>query len=350
MPKNIVIVSDAWFPQTNGVVITLDRTRRELERLGHSVHVIGPDRFRTLPCPTYPEIRLSLFPGKKLRALLAEIRPDAVHIATEGPLGLAMRRWCLKNRFPFTTSFHTQFPEYVWLRTRIPLALSYRLMRWFHAPAHSVMVATPTLHARLAQWGFRNLALWSRGVDTGLFRPASKDILKERRPVFLYMGRVAIEKNIEAFLRLNLPGTKVVIGSGPHLESLQRKYPMVKFLGFKHGDDLARHVAAADVFVFPSRTDTFGLVVIEALACGVPVAAYPVQGPVDIIEDGVTGYVDEDLRAAAFKALKLDPRRCREAAQKYTWEACTLQFLGLVQRSCDDRKTPAPAVARQAAE
>ena len=329
---NIVIVSDAWFPQINGVVRTISRTVEELLRLGHEVQVIGPDRFRTIPCPTYPEIRLSLFPGRKLNQLLTQARPDAVHISTEGPLGIAARAWCLDHDFPFTTSFHTQFPEYVWLRTRIPLALSYRVMRWFHGKAATVMVATPTLHERLSKWGFKNLGMWSRGVNTEVFRPRDKSFLKvNRRPLFMYMGRVAVEKNIEAFLKLDLPGSKCVVGGGPDLEMLRRKYPDVLFSGFKEGEELAQHVACADVFVFPSRTDTFGLVLIEALACGVPVAAFPVQGPVDIIENGVTGYLDEDLGKAAIAALNIDPQRCREEALKYTWDACTRQFVNHIE-------------------
>lgn len=325
---NIVIVTDAWFPQVNGVVRTLARTRDELVRLGHQVQVIAPERFRSIPCPTYPEIRLSLFPGRRLRVLIEAAQPDAVHIATEGPLGLAARAWCLKKNFPFTTAFHTQFPEYVKLRAGIPLALTYRLMRWFHGPAATLMVATPTLMQRLEGWGFNNLGLWSRGVDTDLFQPREKYFLDANRPIFMYMGRVAMEKNIEAFLKLDLPGTKYVVGGGPDLEMLRRKYPGVRFTGYKTDKELGKHLAAADVFVFPSRTDTFGLVVIEALACGVPVAAYPVQGPVDIIDNGETGYLDEDLKAAATKALTLDPDRCRRQALLYSWETCTRQFLG----------------------
>ena len=324
----IVVVTDAWRPQVNGVVNTIARTNEQLEKLGHTVHVISPQDFRTVPLPTYPEIRLSLFPGRRVRAMLDALIPDAVHIATEGPLGLAARAWCLNNRFPFTTAFHTQFPEYVWLRARIPLALSYRLMRWFHGPASTLMVATPTLHQSLTRWGFRNLGYWSRGVDTELFRPRIKSYIDANRPIFLYMGRVAIEKNIEAFLKLELPGTKYVVGSGPDLETLRRRYPTVRFTGFRSDEDLAKHVAAADVFVFPSRTDTFGLVMIEALACGVPVAAYPVQGPVDVIENGVTGCLHDDLREAALAALKLDAQRYRDAALQFTWEACTRQFIG----------------------
>lgn len=324
---NIVLVTDAWYPQINGVVHTLKYTGDELVRLGHTVQVIGPGEFRTVPCPTYPEIRLALFPGRRLRAILDAARPDALHIATEGPLGLAARAWCLKHRFPFTTSFHTQFPEYLWLRTRIPLSLSYRLMRWFHGPAQTVMVSTPTLHQRLTNWGFRKLGMWSRGVDTGLFRPRDKLPLDGVRPIFMYMGRVAVEKNIEAFLKLDLPGTKYVVGGGPDLEMLKRKYPKVRFTGFKTGEALATHLASADVFVFPSRTDTFGLVIIEALACGVPVAAFPVQGPVDILENGVSGCLNEDLGKAALGARALDSTRCRELALRYSWETSTRQFL-----------------------
>jgi glycosyltransferase involved in cell wall biosynthesis len=323
----IVIVTDAWFPQINGVVRTISRTCDELARQGHDVRVIGPDQFHTIPCPTYPEIRLSLFPRRKLHALLADAKPDAIHISTEGPLGLSARAWCLKRSVPFTTSFHTQFPEYVWLRTRIPLGISYRVVRWFHGRASTVMVATATLHQRLSRWGFKNLGMWSRGVNTEVFRPRDKSFLNVKRPLFMYMGRVAVEKNIEAFLKLDLPGSKCIVGGGPDLEMLKRKYPDVLFPGYKEGEELAQHVACADVFVFPSRTDTFGLVLIEALACGVPVAAFPVQGPLDIVENGVTGYLDEDLRQAALNALTLDPQRCREEALKYTWEACTRQFV-----------------------
>jgi len=335
----ILIVSDAWYPQVNGVVRTITRTREELQRLGHEVEVIGPDRFRTIPCPTYPEIRLSLFAGGKLRRMIEQFEPDAIHISTEGPLGMIARSWCLKNKFPFTTTFHTQFPEYVWLRTRIPLRISYAVMRWFHAPAVVTMVATKTLHEHLSHWGFKNLGMWSRGVNTELFRPRSRDFLDLRRPLFMYMGRVAVEKNIEAFLKLNLPGTQCVVGGGPDLEMLKRKYPDAVFTGGKEDEALAQHVAAADVFVFPSRTDTFGLVIIEALACGVPVAAFPVQGPIDIIENGVTGHVDEDLRQAALNSLPLDRARCREEALKYTWEACTRQFLSHLEAARPQSKT-----------
>lgn len=323
----IVVVSDAWSPQINGVVMSLQRTIKELERTGHTVQVIEPGQFLNVPCPTYPEIRLALLPGRRVARWLDQAMPDAVHIATEGPLGMAARRWCMKRGFPFTTSYHTRFPEYVWLRTRLPLALSYAFMRWFHGGARFTMVATERLRRELAEKGFRNLVLWSRGVDTQLFRPRDRGFLYDARPIFMYLGRVAIEKNIEAFLKLDLPGTKFVVGGGPDLDMLRAKYPQVRFTGFKTGAELARHLAAADVFVFPSRTDTFGLVLIEALACGVPVAAYPVGGPADIVEHGETGCLSEDLREAALDALRLDRHKCRAAALAYTWEACTRQFL-----------------------
>jgi len=332
----IVIVTDAWSPQINGVVVSLARTIMEIKKLGHTVEVIEPGRFRSVPCPTYPEIRLALLPGRKVARLLGQTTPDAVHIATEGPLGMAARRWCVKHDFPFTTSYHTRFPEYVWLRTRLPLAVSYAWVRWFHGGARFTMVATETLRRELTEKGFGNLVLWSRGVDIRLFRPREPGFLTDASPIFMYVGRVAIEKNIEAFLTLDLPGTKYVVGGGPDLEMLRAKYPHVRFTGFKTGEDLARHVAAADVFVFPSRTDTFGLVLIEALACGVPVAAYPVPGPIDIVRDGETGFLDDDLRQAALDALALDRKKCRTAALHYTWEACTRQFLDHIEAARPD--------------
>jgi glycosyltransferase involved in cell wall biosynthesis len=340
----IAIVTDAWHPQINGVVMTLTHTRDELVRLGHEVLMLTPQDFATVPCPTYPEIRLSLLPGRALAQRLAAFAPEGLHIATEGPLGLAARSWAMKHGAPFTTSFHTRFPEYVRLRTGIPLAVSYALIRWFHRPAHTVMVATPTLRDELADRGVQRLGIWSRGVDTELFRPRAKEFLSAPRPIFMFVGRVAIEKNIEAFLRLDLPGTKYVVGAGPDRDALQRKYPDVRFTGYKLGEELACYLAAADVFVFPSRTDTFGLVLIEALACGVPVAAFPVQGPIDIIEDGVTGCLDDDLGAAANRALSLDPARCRAEALKYTWTECTQQFLSHLTgaRACGTARPSVP--------
>lgn len=344
----IALVTDAWLPQINGVVTTLSHTRQELERLGHEVRMITPDMFRTLPCPSYPEIRLALMPAKRLRRMLQSFNPDAVHIVTEGPLGLAGRAWCLNNKFPFTTSFHTRFPEYVKLRLRVPLKFTYSFLRWFHRPASHTLVATAALKHELEKQGFSRLALWSRGVNTEFFCPRAKSFLPDPRPIFMYMGRVAIEKNIEAFLDLDLPGTKYVVGDGPDLEMLKRRYPQVQFVGCKTGLELVRHLAAADVFVFPSKTDTFGLVMLEALACGVPVAAYPVCGPLDLIVNGETGYLDQDLRLAAMKALALNHPKCRKLALKYTWAKCTEQFLTHLDIE-DNRQGPVSAVAQTSA-
>ena len=323
----IALVTDAWLPQTNGVVRTLTITAERLSQAGHEVTAITPVDFRTVPCPTYPEIRLSLFAAGSVRRRLDALDPDAVHIATEGPLGLAARRWCLRRGRSFTTSYHTQFPEYVRARVPIPVAVSYAFLRWFHGSAAHTLVATPSMQNALAKRGFRNLVLWSRGVDTELFRPRDESFLELPRPIWLYFGRVSVEKGIEEFLALDLPGTKLVVGDGPATESLRRKYAGAVFTGYRFGDELARHVAAADVFVFPSRTDTFGLVLLEAMACGIPVAAFPVTGPIDVVVNGVTGVLSEDLRAAALNALHLDRRACREHALRYTWEAATHQFI-----------------------
>jgi glycosyltransferase involved in cell wall biosynthesis len=329
--QRLIIVSDAWYPQINGVVRTLDRTREELERLGLKVEVIGPDRFRTIPCPTYPEIRLAVNALWTLPKMLAERMPAAVHIATEGPLGSAARRWCVKRGHPFSTSFHTRFPEYIHARCGLPVGITYSWMRKFHGAAAVTMVTTPTMEEDLTGRGFGNLAIWSRGVDLELFRPQPKELLDLPRPIFMNVGRVAVEKNIGAFLDLALPGTKVVVGGGPQLEQLRAEYPEVKFLGPKTGQDLAAHFAAADVFVFPSKTDTFGLVLLEALASGVPVAALPVPGPIDVIGDAPCGVLDDDLQRAAMAALEIDPALCRAHAERFSWEACTRQFLGHIQ-------------------
>lgn len=323
----IAIVTDAWRPQTNGVVKTLSTTAEGLRALGHDVRIIEPNQFKTFPCPTYPEIRLAWLPYGRVSALLEEFAPDAIHIATEGTLGAAARKWCLRRRFPFTTSYHTQFPEYVRARVPIPLAVSYAHLRRFHSAAARTMVATPAMQRLLESRGFKNIVRWTRGVDVSLFKPRDKRCLDFPRPIAMYVGRVAIEKNIEAFLKLELPGTKFVVGDGPARAELEATYPNAQFVGFKFGEELASHVAAADVFVFPSRTDTFGLVLLEAMACGVPVAAYPVTGPIDVVTQGVTGELNEDLRAAALAALKLDPNQCRAYALANTWETATRQFL-----------------------
>lgn len=326
---NIVIVTDAWHPQVNGVVRTLEMTANVLRDWGHDVTFLTPQSFRTVPLPTYPDIRISLFPRRKVFRILDAANADAVHIATEGALGWAARAWCMKREVAFTTSYHTQFPEY--LRARFPLApvsLAYARLRRFHAPAKRTLVPTPTQQRRLQEHGFRNVAVWSRGVDTELFRPCGKAALDRLpRPVSLYLGRVSVEKNLEDFLRLPLPGSKVVIGDGPDRERLQQAYPDAHFPGYKFGDDLARHLSAADVFVFPSRTDTFGLVLLEAMACGVPVAAYPVTGPVDVVRNGINGALNENLETAIHAALGLAGRNARAHAMRYSWDACTADFL-----------------------
>lgn len=320
-------MTDAWHPQINGVVTTLANTVAALTEMGMIVEVIHPGQFKTLPCPSYPDIRLSLATCRDLRTRLAAFSPHSVHIATEGPLGWAARRACLQNDFPFTTSYHTRFPEYLRLRLPLPLALSYAVIRHFHRPSRRIMAASVDLAKELSSRGFANISLWSRGVDTTLFKPGPKDFLTAPRPIFLYMGRVAVEKNLDAFLALDLPGSKYVVGDGPAREELSRKYPEVRFAGFRQGSELASYVAAADVLVFPSLTDTFGLVLLEAMACGVPVAAFPVSGPLGVVDNGRNGYVDHDLRQAALQALTVSADSCRRFAMQASWQSCSRQFL-----------------------
>lgn len=330
-PMKVAIVSDAWWPQVNGVVRTLTQTKRELEALGHTVLMVTPDGFKTFPCPTYPDIRLSLFPGAGVKRVLDAFAPDAVHIATEGPLGWTARRHCLKRGIGFTTAYHTRFPEYVWHRFGIPLWFTYGILRRFHGAATRVMVPTATVKRDLEAVGFRRVVLWSRGVDTEIFRPGDRQRLSNPRPIFLYVGRVAVEKNVEAFLQLDLPGTKWIVGEGPQLAELQAKYPDAKYCGVVPQAELARFYDAADVFVFPSKTDTFGLVLLEAMACGLPVAAYPVTGPVDVLGGTSGAVMHEDLRTACLKALDLSRQAAREHALRYTWAACTRQFAGYLR-------------------
>jgi glycosyltransferase involved in cell wall biosynthesis len=322
----LTLITDAWRPQINGVVTTLGTIVERLRALGHTVETYTPDQFRNWPCPTYPEIRLALGCGSGVRRRLDAFRPDAIHIATEGPLGLAARRYCRDNGLPFTTSFHTLFAEYIQVRTGAPLSFGYAFLRWFHNGAERAMAATPGMVDRLQNWGFRNPVLWSRGVDTDLFQPRGRDFLSGTDPKLMYVGRIAIEKNIEAFLKLDVPGVKYLIGDGPQRAELERKYPEAVFLGYRQGEDLALHMAAADVFVFPSLTDTFGLVMLEALACGVPVAAFPVQGPKDVILSEKVGCLDEDLAEAIATALTLKPEDCRDYALGYSWSDCARCF------------------------
>ncbi len=325
-PMRIMMITDAWFPQVNGVVRTIATVAKELEIMGHTVLVVGPDRFRSVPCPTYPDIRLAVFPRRRLDRIAAEFRPDALHIATEGPLGLSARAFARRKGWHFTTCFHTKFAEYVKARTGLPLMLSYAFLRRFHNSSSGTMVATESLCRDLEARGFTHLRRWSRGVDLSQFTPADPQQLDLPRPIFAYVGRVAVEKNIEAFLELDLPGSKLVVGGGPQLAELRRRFPEAHFLGPRFGADLAAAYATADVMVFPSKTDTFGLVLLESLACGTPVAAFPVTGPLDVVKPAV-GSLNTDLRTACLEALGKDRASCRAYAESFSWRACTELFV-----------------------
>ncbi len=331
----IAIATDAWLPQTNGVVTTLRTTAQMLESLGHEVLFLTPEPFKSIPLPTYKSIRLAILPGRQTRRMLDQYQPDAVHVATEGPVGLAVRRYCIRKGVPFTTSYHTQSPQYVRMRAPIPLSWTYAFLRWFHSPAVRTMVPSESQRKELEQWRFRNVMIWSRGVDTTLFKPRERELSNDDGPVFMYTGRVAVEKNLDSFLQLDLPGKKYVVGDGPDMHTLKGKYPDAVFTGFKYGKELAGLLASADVFVFPSRTDTFGLVMLEAMACGVPVAAYPVTGPIDVIQQGVTGVMRDDLGEAAIQALELDREAPRAYALSHTWLDCTQQFIGHLEPIMD---------------
>jgi glycosyltransferase involved in cell wall biosynthesis len=327
--RRILIVTDAWTPQVNGVVRTLATIADELRAMGKAVEIIGPDKFITVPMPSYPEIRLALFPRRRLEKLIDDFGPDALHIATEGPLGIAARNYARRRKITFTTAFHTRFAEYLKARTGIPLTLTYAWLRRFHGSGAGVMVATQSLRDELIGRGFKNVRAWSRGVDLAAFHPEPKEDWGFARPIFVYVGRVAVEKNLEAFLKLDLPGSKLVVGDGPQRKALERDYPEAHFAGARHGLELAKAYAGADVFVFPSRTDTFGLVVLEALASGLPVAAYPVTGPLDILGEAPVpvGALDEDLQKAAMAAMEIDRAACRPYAETYSWSACAQRFL-----------------------
>ncbi|MGD9535580.1 MAG: glycosyltransferase family 4 protein [Alphaproteobacteria bacterium] len=324
----ILIVTDAWLPQVNGVVRSLQAVTKELEAMGHEPRFVTPQQFISMPCPTYPEIRLALAPCRKLARLIKVFSPQAIHIATEGPLGQAARRYALTRGLPFTTAFHTKFPEYVHARIRLPVDWSYAFMRRFHAPAVRTMVASESVRRELEQRGFAHLARWGRGVDAALFRPQGEVRLEGERPIWLYVGRVAVEKSVGDFLALPLGGTKYVVGDGPALDGLRRRHPEARFVGAHYGEALARYYAGADAFVFPSRTDTFGNVLLEALASGLPVAAYPVAGPLDVIDGARVGALDWDLAKAARAALDIPREACRDFALQRTWRASAEQFLG----------------------
>jgi glycosyltransferase involved in cell wall biosynthesis len=325
----IVIISDAWTPQVNGVVRTLKQTERELKALGHQVRFIVPQGRRGFALPFYPEIRLAFASARGIGREIEAFLPDAVHIATEGPLGLAARRWCLSRKVRFTTAFHTRHAEFIHAMLPLPGIQSavWALLKWFHGPSHAVMAPTPSMVEVLKAQGFARVKLWSRGVDHDLFKPQRKNPLKHLpRPRLILSGRVAAEKGVEEFLALDVPGSKIVIGDGPLRKKLQEKYPQAHFTGFLHNGEYASHMAAADCFVFTGRHDTFGLVTLEALSCGVPVAAYPVPGPRDIIEDGVSGALDDDLEKAVKRALKITPKAARARALQFSWKNAARQF------------------------
>ena len=336
---DILIVTDAWHPQVNGVVRTLVNVIGEFERRGHKVRTVTPSDYLSLPMPTYPEIRLSLTMARSMRRLLAAAAPDAVHIATEGPLGLAARKACLQLGWRFSTSYHTRFPEYLNARIPVPVEWTYAFLRRFHNAGTACLVATESMASELRSKGFRNLVAWTRGVDHELFNPARRSsdpaglgpYAGLERPVFLNVGRLATEKNIDAFLELDLPGTRVVVGDGPDLARLKAKYPDAVFPGVHKGVSLAEHYADADVFVFPSLTDTFGNVILEALSSGLPVAGFPVPGPIDILTDPAAGIVDPDLKRAALAALDLDRNAARKHALGYSWQACADILLSVLE-------------------
>ncbi|WP_185983804.1 glycosyltransferase family 4 protein [Aureimonas mangrovi] len=327
----ILLATDAWFPQVNGVVRTLSSLSDDLRERGIAVRTVSPADFRTVPCPSYAEIRLAVPRPGRLQAIVDEFQPDAVHIATEGPIGLQMRRLALRRGLSFTTSFHTRFPEYLRQRAPVPERLTYSALRWFHNAGSACLVPNETMRRELTLRGFRNVTTWTRGVDRSLFRPLDPILLDLPRPIFLTVSRIAPEKNIPAFLDLDLPGSKLVVGDGPDLKALIRRYPDVHFAGAQTGEALARYYSTADAFVFPSRTDTFGLVILEALACGTPVAAYPEPGPTEVLAGTQAGVISEDLRAAALGALTLPRGAALERSAAYGWDRSVDIFLQTVE-------------------
>lgn len=342
----IVLVTDAWHPQINGVVQTWTYVRRELALLGHELLVINAEGARSVPAPTEPDLRLCTEPARHIQRLLAGRTPNALHIATEGPLGWAARKLALREGWPFTTSYHTRFPEYLKARVGLPAGITYHFMRKFHRPSRRILVPTEAMRDELVGHGFERLQVWARGVDTQRFTPGARDGLPYPRPIFLNVGRVAREKNFDAFLSLDLPGTKVVVGGGPDEARLKALYPQVKWLGMQPHDTLGKYYDAADVFVFPSRTDTFGLVMVEAMAAGCPVAAFPVTGPIDVVKSGVTGVLHDDLRTACLASLELDRAQIRREAECFTWRAVALDLLNQLQPIDGSQGTLRQASAR----
>jgi glycosyltransferase involved in cell wall biosynthesis len=326
----LALVSDAWRPQINGVARTLAALHDGLTAAGHDVFPLTPELFRTVPCPTDREVRLAVAARPRLTGLLERMMPDAIHIATEGPLGTAARRYCINRGLHFTTAYHTKYPEYLKARFGVPMAWTYAVLRRFHCRSSAIMVATETVRRELAENGFERLALWTRGVDITLFRPGCTPAVNLPRPVFLCVSRIAAEKNLPVFLDLDLPGSKLVVGDGHLLPEMKRRYPNVHFAGCQQGEALVRHYASADVFVLPSRTETFGLVMLEALACGVPVAALPVPGPLDVVGNSGAGALEWDLRAAAMAALQIPRELCRSHAERFSWQTSIEQFLSHV--------------------
>jgi glycosyltransferase involved in cell wall biosynthesis len=340
----VLVATDAWHPQVNGVVRTLGSLARAAGKLGATIEFLSPEGFPSFQLPTYPGLRLAIPGRREIERRVAAANPDAIHIATEGPIGFAVRSHCRRNGRPFTTSYTTRFPEYISARSPIPENLIYAVLRWFHAGATVTMVATPSLTTELRERGFTNLGMWTRGVDVDLFRPDRAIDLGFPRPIFMSVGRVAVEKNLPAFLSLDLPGTKVVIGAGPQEAELKRRFPSAKFLGQLDNGILAAHLAAADVFVFPSLTDTFGIVQLEALASGVPIAAFPVTGPKDVISDNPIGVLNEDLHVACMQALWISREACREFALRYSWENSARQFIGHAHKvAVGGAREPEPA-------
>ena len=321
----ILIVTDAWYPQVNGVVRTLDETSKQLKKLGHEVKLITPEGFLTIPCPTYPEIKLSLFPGAKVSSMIRDFNPDCLHISTEGPLGLAARGYASRNGLAYTSAYHTRFPEYVYARTKLPLKITYSFLRWFHNRSELVMVPTEEVKKDLIKHKIGNPKIWSRGVDLDIFKP-KKGRRKNKNPILLNVGRVAVEKNLEEFLKIDLPYEKWVVGDGPAFKELKKKYPKVIFHGAKSKEELEYYYNKADVFVFPSKTDTFGLVLLEAMACGLPVAAFPVSGPLDVIGNSNAGILNSNLKEACKKALLIPRKVPREYAKKFSWESTSKTF------------------------